>query len=90
MSFVVGGWPMWVAAFFGGLLGGIAYPAFSVYRTELFPTGTPRPGRRVRSRRWRWSAAASGLITAGQLLDRGWSYGSVMGMLASGQLRRGA
>ena len=39
---------MWAAAFLGGLLGGIAYPAFAVYRTELFPTGTARSGRRLR------------------------------------------
>jgi MFS family permease len=85
ISFMVGGWPMWVAAFFAGLIGGIAYPAFAVYRTELFPTG-----RRGQAGGMLAAMAliggSLGLIAAGLLLDRGWSYGSVMGMLASGQV----
>ena len=85
MSFVVGGWPMWVAAFLGGLIGGMAYPAFAVYRTELFPTG-----RRGQAGGMLAAMAlvggSLGLIVAGQLLDRGWSYGAVMGLLACGQV----
>jgi MFS family permease len=82
--FLSGGW-MWTAAFFGGLLGGVAYPAFAVYRTELFPTAR-------RGQVGGFVAATGlvggsvGLITAGVLLDRGWSYGSVMAMLGTGQL----
>lgn len=84
-SFVVDGAPMWLAAFGGGFVGGIAYPALAVYRAELFPTGN-------RSR-------AAGLITAaaliggigglqlvGRLLDRGASYGQVIGLVALGQV----
>ena len=52
LSFSVGGAGLWLGAFGTGFIGGIAYPAFAVYRTELFPTGN-------RSR-------AAGLITAGQ------------------------
>ena len=84
-SFAVGGWPMWVAAFFGGLIGGMAYPAFSVYRNELFPTG-----RRGQASGMIAAMAlvggSIGLIVAGLLLDRGWSYGQVLGMLACGPL----
>jgi MFS family permease len=85
VSFMVGGWPMWLAAFCGGLIGGMAYPAFAVYRTELFPTG-----RRGQAGGMLAAMAliggSIGLIVAGQLLDRGWSYGRVMGTLACGQV----
>jgi MFS family permease len=82
--FVSGGW-MWFSTFLGGLLGGVAHPAFTVYRTEMFPTAR-------RGQFGGFVAATSliggsfGLITAGVLLDRGWSYGPVMGMLGVGQL----
>ena len=83
-SFTVGGWPMWLAAFAGGLVAGMAYPAFAVYRTELFPTG-----RRGQAGGVIVATAliggSLGLIAAGVLLDLGWSYGAVMGTLALGQ-----
>ena len=82
-SFAVGGWPMWLLAFLGGLIAGAGAPAIQVYRSELFPT----KGR----------TGAGGLITAaalisgsgalwltGRLLDRGYSYGSVMLVLGIG------
>lgn len=34
---------VWMAAFVGGLLAGIAYPAFSVYRAMYQPVGAGRP-----------------------------------------------
>lgn len=84
-SFAIGGWPMWLAAFTAGLLGGMAYPAFAVYRTELFPTG-----RRGRSAGLLAALAlvggSVGILVAGALLDRGWSYGSTMAVLALGQV----
>jgi MFS family permease len=85
VSFFVPGRWMWASAFFGGLLGGTAYPAFAVYRTEMFPTAR-------RGQVGGFVAATGliggsvGLITAGVLLDREWSYGSVMAMLGVGQL----
>ncbi|MCU1360639.1 MAG: putative major facilitator superfamily transporter, partial [Ilumatobacteraceae bacterium] len=85
VSFMVGGWPMWLAAFFGGLIGGMAYPAFSVYRNELFPTGRRGQTSGIIAA-MALVGGSIGLIIAGQLLDRGWSYGSVMGMLAVGQV----
>lgn len=83
-SFSVGGAPMWVTAFGGGLLGGVAYPALAVYRAELFPTGN-------RSRAAGLLTVAAllggigGLLGAGALLDQGWDYRSVMGVLMFGQ-----
>jgi MFS family permease len=83
-SFNVWGRPMWLCAGFGGFSGGVAYPAFAVYRTELFPTA-----RRGQAGGYLSALAlvggSAGLLTAGALLDRGWSYGHVMGVLAAGQ-----
>jgi len=62
----------------------VAYPAFQVYRAELFATGN-------RGRANGWLTAVSlaggsiGLVIAGQLIDRGWSFGTTMGLLAIGQ-----
>jgi MFS family permease len=84
-SFAIGGPLMWVAAAFGGFCGGIAYPAFAVYRTEMFPTA-----RRGQAGGYLVALAliggSAGLLLAGFLLDHGWSYGQVMGLLAVGQV----
>lgn len=84
-SFVVDGVPMWVAAFGGGFVGGIAYPALAVYRAELFPTGN-----RGRAAGMLTAAALlggiGGLQVVGRLLDRGASYGEVIGLVALGQV----
>jgi MFS family permease len=84
-SFVVAGPPMWLAAFGGGFVGGIAYPALAVYRAELFPTGN-----RGRAAGMVTAAALlggiAGLQLVGRLLDRGASYGGVIGLVALGQV----
>jgi MFS family permease len=84
-SFVVGGAPMWLAAFGGGFVGGIAYPALAVYRAELFPTGN-----RGRAAGLLTVAALlggiGGLQVVGRLLDRGSSYGEVIGLVSLGQI----
>jgi MFS family permease len=84
-SFTVDGAPMWFAAFGGGFIGGIAYPAIAVYRAELFPTGN-----RGRAAGMLTAAALlggiGGLLLVGQLLDTGWSYGGVIGLVALGQV----
>jgi MFS family permease len=85
LSFMTGGWPMWVAAFGGGLVGGMAYPAFAVYRTELFPTARRgQAGGTIAATAL--VGGSIGLLLAGWLLSRGWTYGSVMGTLALGQV----
>jgi MFS family permease len=84
-SFIVAGPPMWFAAFGGGFVGGIAYPALAVYRAELFPTGN-----RGRAAGMVTAAALlggiAGLQLVGRLLDGGATYGGVIGIVALGQL----
>jgi MFS family permease len=84
-SFVVAGPLMWLAAFGGGFVGGIAYPALAVYRAELFPTGN-----RGRAAGILTTAALlggiGGLQIVGRLLDRGLGYGAVIGITTIGQL----
>jgi MFS family permease len=85
LTYAIGGPPMWLAAFAGGFVGSIAYPALAVYRAELFPTGNR--GRVAGL----LSATAllggiGGLLLAGVLLDGTWTYGWVMGVLALGQI----
>ena len=76
---------MWLSAFGGGFAGGVAYPAIAVYRAELFPTGN-----RGRAAGLLTASALfggiGGLLLVGQLLDRGHSYGQVMGLVAVGQV----
>jgi MFS family permease len=84
-SFQWGGLTMWLTTIVGAMAGALAYPAFTVYRAELFPTSN-------RGRVNGWLTAISlagssvGLLVAGELLDNGWTYGQVMGMLGLGQL----
>jgi MFS family permease len=85
LTYAIGGAPMWLAAFAGGFVGSVAYPALAVYRAELFPTGNR--GRVAGL----LSATAllggiGGLLLAGVLLDGTWTYGWVMGLLALGQI----
>lgn len=84
-SFLVHGVPMWFSAFGGGFIGGIAYPALAVYRAELFPTGN-----RGRAAGLLTTSALlggiGGLLLVGHLVDAGWSYGSVIGLVALGQI----
>jgi MFS family permease len=84
-AFTFGGTALWTFSLIGGILSSAAYPALAVYRTELFPTGN-------RSRAAGLITAAAliggigGLLSTGWLLDAGWSYGQVMGMLGLCQL----
>jgi MFS family permease len=83
--FSVSGSPMWLFALGGGLLAGAAYPAFTVYRTELFPTGNRG---RANGYITALSLAGSsvGLVLVGGLVHRGWSYGHSMLLVGFGQL----
>ena len=84
-SFIVDGAPMWICAFGGGFIGGIALPALAVYRAELFPTGN-----RGRAAGLLTASALLGgivgLLLVGQLLDAGWSYGQAIGLVALAQV----
>jgi MFS family permease len=85
LSFVVGGAPMWLAAFGGGFVGGIAYPALAVYRAELFPTGN-----RGRAAGLLTSAAllggVVGILLVGAMRDAGVSYGTAIALVALAQV----
>ncbi len=84
-AFTYGGAALWVFSLIGGILSSAAYPALAVYRSELFPTGN-----RSRAAGLITGAALiggiGGLLLTGWLLDAGWSYGQVMGMLGLCQL----
>lgn len=84
-SYSLGGPTMWISVVLAGIVGGMAFPALAVYRTELFPTGN-------RSRASGLLTAAAliggigGLLVTGWWLDRGESHGVVLGALASVQI----
>lgn len=85
MSFSVHGAAMWLTALIGSISFALAYPAMSVFRSELFPTAH----RNIASA---FITAASlvggsiGLIGCGTLINRGFSYGIVMAGLALGPI----
>ncbi|MDJ0768821.1 MAG: MFS transporter [Ilumatobacter sp.] len=85
LSFSVDDAPMWLSAFGGGFVGGIAFPALAVYRAEMFPTGN-----RGRAAGLLTASALiggiGGLLLVGQLLDRGLPYSQVIGLVSLGQL----
>lgn len=84
-GFSVGGSLMWLSALGGGLLAGMAYPAFQVYRTELFPTGNRGMANAITTTIALLSGSV-GILVVGVLRDHGWSYGKVMALLSVGQL----
>lgn len=84
-SFSASGVGLWLGAFGAGLIGGIGYPAFAVYRTEMFPTGNR--GRAAGLITMSALVGGSfGILASGQLLDSGWSYGKTMALMAVGEI----
>jgi len=85
LGFVAQGPWMWAAVLGGGLLAAIAYPAYQVYRAELFPTGN-----RGRANGWISTTAllsgSVGILVVGWARDHGYSFGHIMGVMAVGQL----
>jgi MFS family permease len=88
-SFSIGGPLMWMSALGGGLCAGLAYPAFIIYRAELFPTGA-RSGTNGVVMALSLAGSALGLWYVGHLVDRGWQYGSAMAIVAVGQFAAAA
>ena len=76
---------MWVSTLVGGLTAAMAFPAFAVYRAELFPTGNRGMANAITTTIALLSGSV-GILVVGVLRDHGWSYGKVMALLASGQL----
>lgn len=82
LSFVAQGPLMWTCAIIGGVFAATAYPAMAVYRGELSPTAK----RQTSSFLVTVSAllgGSIGLVVGGTLIDRDWSYGTVMLMFSS-------
>jgi MFS family permease len=84
-AFLVTGPWMWAAALFGGLLGAMAYPAYAVYRAELFPTGN-RGFANGLVTTMALLAGSVAIVLVGTLRDRGYSFGTLLAGLAVGQL----
>ena len=84
-TYAVSGAAMWVLAFGGAVVAGVAYPAFAVYRSELAPTAD-----RGRSNGWFTVAALAGgsvgLVAVGWAVDHGWSYWTAMAVVGTCQL----
>jgi MFS family permease len=88
IAFTLAGPALWLVTFLGGVISTIAFPALAVYRRELFPTGSRG---RVNGLLVGVALAGGsvGLLATGWLLERGWSYGAVMTLLAGGSVIAG-
>jgi MFS family permease len=84
-AFSAEGPAMWLLTLAGGVLGGAAYPAFTVYRTELFPTGNRGRANGLLTA-LSLAGSSGGLLAVGALVHRGWSYGQSMLLVGIGQL----
>lgn len=85
VSYSTAGVAMWLAEIVGGILLGVSYPALAVYRGEMFPTARRGIGAATVTAGG-LIGGSIGLIAAGRLLDSGWSYSTVMGLLALGPI----
>ncbi len=85
VSYSTAGVAMWLAEIVGGILLGVSYPALAVYRGEMFPTARRGIGAATVTAGG-LIGGSIGLIAAGRLLDSGWSYSAVMGLLALGPI----
>ncbi len=81
VAFATAGPTMWISQLSGGFFLGISFPALGVYRGEMFPTAHRSAGAATVTA-CGLIGGSIGLIAAGQLLARGWSYGEVMATLA--------
>jgi MFS family permease len=84
-GFMSHGTLMWLSALGGGLTAALAYPAFQVYRTELFPTGNRGRANGVVTTTALLSGSV-GILAVGYALDHGMSFGTAMGIMGIGQL----
>ncbi|MEQ1699216.1 MAG: MFS transporter [Ilumatobacteraceae bacterium] len=84
-AFFVGGPAMWALSLTGGFSAAMAYPAYAVYRTELFPTGNRGTANGLVTATALLSGSV-GIVLVGQLLDEGVSFGTLIAGVAIGQL----
>ncbi len=85
LGFSTSGAAMWAAVLAGGLTGAIAYPAYQVYRAELFPTGNRGRANGVISTTALLSGSV-GILFVGWARDQGWSFGEAMAVMGAGQI----
>jgi MFS family permease len=85
LAFTFGGPVLWLFSFLAGITGSMAFPAMAVYRSELFPTGNRTRAAGIITA-LALIGGIGGLLGTGQLVDRGWSYSSVIGMMALAQV----
>lgn len=85
VSFSSGGATMWVATFVGGLTAAMAFPAYAVYRAELFPTGNRGVANGLVTAT-ALIAGSLGIVLIGLLHDRGIGFGTLIGVAGLGQL----
>lgn len=83
--YAVNGASMWLLAFSGGILAAVAYPAFAVYRSEMFPTGNRSMANGLVTTTSLLSGSLA-ILLVGVLRDAGMSYPAVMALLAAGQV----
>ena len=81
VSYSVSGPVMWIAALAGGFAIALAYPAMSVFRSELFPTAKRNLASALITTASLLGGSV-GLISAGIAIDNGYSYGAVITTLA--------
>lgn len=85
LGFNTDGWLMWVSVLVGGLTGAIAYPAYTVYRTELFPTGNRGRANGLVTTIGLLSGSV-GILIVGFARDHGSTFGAIMAVMGVGQL----
>ncbi len=84
LAFTFGGPMLWLFSFLAGITGSMAVPAMAVYRTELFPTGNRTRAAGIITA-LALTGGIGGLVGTGQLVDRGWSYGSAIALMGLAQ-----
>ena len=85
LAFVTDGAAMWVCALIAALLASMAYPAYAVYRAEMFPTGTRGRANGLVTATALLSGSI-GILVVGFLHDRGVPYSTLIAVAGIGQL----
>ena len=84
-AFFADGAAMWALALAGGFTAGMAYPAFAVYRAEMFQTGNRGKANGIITAIALLSGSL-GILVVGYVRDRGASFGVALAVMAIGQL----
>lgn len=76
---------MWACTLLGGFLAAVAYPAYAVYRSEMFPTGNRGRANGLVTT-VALLAGSLGILAVGFARSHGVSFGAVMAVAGVGQL----